>query len=89
MMALDGEGRPAPGAGQATVQILGTLTLRGGARPTTWGGTGEVRGSTVRLRARTAFAFADFERTQPCVVRVLGIRDPIRLAVDRTPRPAS
>lgn len=38
---------PLPGAGQVTVQILGALTIRGVPRPTTWEGTGEVRGMRV------------------------------------------
>ena len=32
---------PLPGSGQAPVQILGALTIRGVTRPTTWEGTAE------------------------------------------------
>jgi polyisoprenoid-binding protein YceI len=80
---------PLPGAGRATVQLLGDLTIRGVTRPTTWEGTVEFRGSTIRLQARTAFTFADFALTQPRVMRVLSIEDKIRLEVDLTLRPAS
>jgi len=80
---------PLPGAGRATVQLLGDLTIRDITRPTTWDGTVEFRGSTVRLQARTAFKFADFALTQPRVTRVLSIEDNIRLEVDLTLRPAS
>ena len=80
---------PLPGAGHATVQLLGDLTIRGVTRPTTWEGTVEFRGSTIRLQARTAFTFADFELTQPRVMSVLSIEDRIRLEVDLTLRPAS
>ncbi len=71
------------------MQILGGLTIRGVTRPTTWEGTVEFRGSTVRLHARTAFTFPDFALTQPRVLRVLSIEDSIRLEVDLTLRPAS
>jgi polyisoprenoid-binding protein YceI len=80
---------PLPGAGRATVQLLGDLTIRGVTRPTTWEGTVEFSGGTVRLQARTAFTFADFALTQPRVMRVLSIEDKIRLEVDLTLRPAS
>jgi polyisoprenoid-binding protein YceI len=71
------------------VQLLGDLTIRGVTRPTTWEGTVEFRGSTVRLQARTGFRFGDFALTQPRVMRVLSIEDHIRLEVDLTLRPAS
>lgn len=80
---------PLPGSGQAPVQLLGDLTIRDVTRPTTWEGTVEFRGSTVRLRARTGFRFGDFALTQPRVMRVLSIEDHIRLEVDLTLRPAS
>ena len=80
---------PLPGAGRATVQLLGDLTIRGVTCPTTWEGTVEFRGSTIRLQARTAFTFADFALTQPRVMRVLSIEARIRLEVDLTLRPAS
>ncbi len=80
---------PLPGAGRVTVQLLGDLTIRGVTRPTTWEGTVEFSGGTVRLQARTAFTFAEFALTQPRVMRVLSIEDKIRLEVDFTLRPAS
>ena len=80
---------PLPGAGRATVEILGDLTIRDVTRPTTWEGTVEFSGSTIRLQARTAFTFADFALPQPRVMSVLSIEDHIRLEVDLTLRPAS
>lgn len=70
------------------MQILGDLTIRDATRPT-WEGTGEFRGGTVRLQARTAFRFAPFWMTPPRVLRVLSIVDPIRLNVGLTLRLAS
>ncbi len=80
---------PLPASGRASVQILGNLTVRGVTRPTTWDGTAEFQGRAVRLQARTAFKFGDFELTQPRIFRVLSIEDLIRLEVDLTLRQAS
>lgn len=80
---------PLPASGRANVQILGNLTIRGVTRPVTWEGTVEFTGTAVRLQARTAFKFGDFELTQPRVFRVLSIEDHIRLEVDLTLRQAS
>lgn len=80
---------PLPASGRANVQILGNLTVRGVTRPTTWDGTAEFQGRAVRLQARTAFKFGDFELTQPRIFRVLSIEDLIRLEVDLTLRQAS
>ena len=80
---------PLPASGSASVQILGDLTVRGVTRPTTWDGTALFQGRAVRLQARTAFKFGDFDLTQPRIFRVLSIEDLIRLEVDLTLRQAS
>jgi len=80
---------PLPGSGSASVQIVGDLTVRGVTRPTTWDGTALFQGRAVRLQARTAFKFGEFDLTQPRIFRVLSIEDLIRLEVDLTLRQAS
>ena len=78
---------PLPASGKANVQILGSLTIRGVTRPVTWEGTAEFGRDTVRLQARTAFKFGEFELTQPRVFFLLSVDDNIRLEVDLTLRP--
>ena len=78
-----------PASGRANVQILGSLTIRGVTRPVVWDGTAEFRGDSVRLQARTAFKFGEFELTQPRVFFVLSVEDNIRLEVDLTLRQPS
>ena len=80
---------PLPASGKANVQILGTLTIRGVTRPVTWEGTAEFGRDTVRLQARTAFKFGEFELAQPRVFFLLSVDDNIRLEVDLTLRQVS
>ena len=80
---------PLPGSGRANVQMRGDLTVRGVARPVVWDGTVEFQGNSVRLQARTAFKFGDFELTRPRVLLVLSVEDNIRLEVNLTLRPVS
>ena len=80
---------PLPASGRATVEILGDLTIRGVTRPVKWDGTADFSGKTVRVQARTAFTFGEFELTQPRIFRVLSIEDRIRLEIDLTLRQAS
>ena len=73
---------PLPRAGSASVQIRGEMTVRGVTRPLVWDGTVEFQGNSIRLQARTAFKFGDFELTRPRVLLVLSVEDNIRLEVD-------
>jgi hypothetical protein len=56
---------------------------------TNFNGTALFQGRAVRLQARTAFKFGEFDLTQPRIFRVLSIEDLIRLEVDLTLRQAS
>lgn len=80
---------PLPASGRANVQVLGNLTIRGVTRPVVWDGTAEFGRDTVRLQAKTAFKFGEFDLAQPRVFFVLSLEDNIRLEVDLTLRQVS
>jgi hypothetical protein len=76
---LRGVALPLPTTGVASLELLGNLTVKGVARPTTWRVQATFAGDTVSGTARTAFTFADFQLAQPRVPIVLSVADTIRL----------
>jgi polyisoprenoid-binding protein YceI len=81
---------PLPGAGTVAVTLVGDLTVRETTRRVSWEATASFRGATgLRVRARTAFPFAEFGLRVPRVSVVLGVEDTIRLEADLVLRRAS
>ena len=77
-----------PGAGTATFELLGDLTVRGVTRPSVWQETARREAGTVVGSAATAFTFSDFGLTQPRVPVVLSVADTIKLEYEFTLGPA-
>lgn len=73
---------PLPETGSASLELVGDLTLRDVTRRLTWEATATFNGQHVRIRAHTAFRFADFGRRTPRVSVVLSVEDQIRLEAD-------
>ena len=80
--ALRGVTLPLPKAGTRSFELLGSLTVKGVTRPTTWRVQATFAGDTVSGTAATAFTFVDFELAQPRVPVVLSVADTIRLEYD-------
>jgi polyisoprenoid-binding protein YceI len=71
-----------PAAGAVSFEVVGDLTVRDATRRTTWHATATLDGPEARVRARTAFRFADFGLRVPRVAVVLGVDEVIRLEAD-------
>jgi polyisoprenoid-binding protein YceI len=81
---LPGISLPLPTAGTRTMEMLGTLTIRGVSRPTRWSVTASFADGRVTGTAETSFTFDDFGLTQPRVPIVASVADTIRLEYDFT-----
>ena len=77
--ALPGLPWPLPASGQMTFQLLGSLTIHGVTRPTTWQVTAEAKDGGFSGTAITRVKFEDFGMTQPRVAIVLSVEDDIAL----------
>lgn len=77
---------PLPTSGRVSFELVGDLTVKGVARPTTWTVTSTIDGDRLTGRAATRFTFADFQLTQPRVPIVLSVADTIGLEYDFTMR---
>lgn len=75
---------PLPTTGEATFQLIGTLTVRGVTKPATWEVTAAFAPQEVTGRATTSFTMADFDIPKPSVPRVASIEDQLRLEIDFT-----
>lgn len=80
--AFRGLPKSVPTSGSHKFDVVGSLTVKGVRRPTTWrvnatAGNGQVTGT-----ASTAFTFSDFNIEQPRVPIVLSVADTIRLEYD-------
>jgi polyisoprenoid-binding protein YceI len=65
--------------GEHTFQMIGDLTIRNVAQPTTWEVTARVADGVVTGLAKTALTFDQFQMTKPRVGSVLSVDDEIRL----------
>jgi polyisoprenoid-binding protein YceI len=73
---------PLPRTGTAAFELVGDLTVRDITRHTIWEATATFTGQEIRIQAKTAFRFADFDLTVPRVASVLSVEDNIRLETD-------
>lgn len=80
--SLRGFAGPLPTTGRRSFELVGTLTVRGVSRPTTWEVTADFSDARVTGRATTRFTFEEFELRQPRVPIVLSVSDTIRLEYD-------
>jgi polyisoprenoid-binding protein YceI len=71
-----------PTSGNGTFTLVGTLTVRGVTKPTTWTVAARYLPTTVLGSASTAFTFKDFTITQPRVPILLSVSDTIKLEGD-------
>jgi polyisoprenoid-binding protein YceI len=71
-----------PASGTKTFDVVGALTIRGVARPTTWNVTAKFDQGAVTGTATTKFTFADAGMEQPRVPVVLSVADTIKLEYD-------
>jgi polyisoprenoid-binding protein YceI len=79
---LPGITLPLPVSGTHTLEMPGTLTIRGVSRPTRWSVTASFEQGRVSGSAATAFTFDDFGLTRPRVPIVASVADTIRLEYD-------
>jgi len=80
--AINGGPKAIPTTGSATFSIIGSLTVKGVTKPTTWTVNARYLPTAVVGTAATAFTFADFSITQPKVPVLLSVADTIRLEGD-------
>ncbi len=73
---------PLPSEGQATLQLVGDMTLHGVTSPLTWEATAQFSNSTVTGQATTRFQFGQFQMDLPRAFLVVSVEDDIRLEVD-------
>ena len=73
---------PLPTSGTKILELVGTLTVRGVTRPSTWKVSAQFQGGGVTGMASTGFTFTDFQIQQPRVPVVLSVADTIRLEYD-------
>jgi polyisoprenoid-binding protein YceI len=81
---LPGITLPLPRTGTRSMEMLGTLTIRGVSRPARWQVMASFGEDRVSGSAETAFTFDDFGLTQPRVPIVASVADTIRLEYDFT-----
>ncbi|MGH7263281.1 MAG: YceI family protein [Candidatus Rokuibacteriota bacterium] len=79
---LRGLRAPLPAAGTVSFELVGDLTVREATRRTAWDATATLEGRDARVRARTAFRFADFGLRVPRVAVVLSVDEVIHLEAD-------
>jgi polyisoprenoid-binding protein YceI len=80
--AIEGGPKAIPTSGTGTFTLIGSLTVRGVTRPTTWTVKARYLPTIVIGSTATAFTFADFGITQPRVPILLSVSDTIRLEGD-------
>jgi polyisoprenoid-binding protein YceI len=80
--AIRGGPRTIPTSGTGTFTILGTLTVKGVTRPTTWTVNARYLPASVTGSTSTAFTFSDFAMAQPKVPILLSVSDTIKLEGD-------
>jgi len=73
-----------PISGSHTFDVIGSLTVKGVTKPTTWRVNAEAKNGQVKGTASTAFTFSDFNIDQPRVPIVLSVADTIKLEYDFT-----
>lgn len=87
--SLRGLPKTLPTSGAHTFDLIGSLTVRGVTKPTTWHVTAESKNGQVTGNASTLFTFSDFNIDQPRVPVLLSVNDTIRLEYDFTLVPKS
>jgi polyisoprenoid-binding protein YceI len=80
---------PFPQDGSASFELVGDLTVRGVTKRVTWGATADFNGQDIRVQAKTAFRFEEFNLSIPRVASVLSVDDHIQLEADLLLRPSS
>ena len=73
-----------PTTGSHTFDVIGSLTVHGVTKRTTWRVTAEAKNGQVTGSASTLFTFSDFNIQQPRVPVLLSVEDTIRLEYDFT-----
>ncbi len=81
---IRGVSLPLPTSGTRSLELEGTLTIKGVSRPTTWTVAATFSASTITGKAATKFTFTDFGIPQPRVPVVLSVADTIGLEYDFT-----
>jgi polyisoprenoid-binding protein YceI len=71
-----------PASGAFTFQLVGTLTIHGVSRPTTWTVNATAENGGYRGTAATEFKFGDFGMDVPRAFVVLSVEDDIKLQYD-------
>jgi polyisoprenoid-binding protein YceI len=80
--AIQGGPKTIPTTGEGTFTIVGSLTVKGVTRPTTWTVNARYLPTAVVGAASTSFTFSDFSITQPKVPILLSVADTIKLEGD-------
>lgn len=73
---------PLASTGSNSFELVGTLTVRGVSRPTTWRVSAQLNEERVSGTASTRFVFDDFQMEKPRVRSVLSVADTIALEYD-------
>ena len=73
---------PLPNSGDVQFQLIGDLTVRGVAKPTTWDVEAEITGNELIGTAVTKVTITGFGMDLPLVGSVLSIEDEIDLEID-------
>jgi polyisoprenoid-binding protein YceI len=72
---------PFPTMGQAGIQLIGDMTIKGVTKEVTWNGIAIFTKEQVSGRVMTNFTFATFGLTKPTIGRLLSVDDKIQLEV--------
>lgn len=80
--AIHGLPVPVPASGQATLHMVGNLTVRGETHPITWTATATFHDGSIAGQAKTQFTFEEMGLTKPSLARLLSVADEIRLEFD-------
>jgi len=79
---ISGLSWPLPTEGQATFQIIGTMTAHGVSSPTIWDVSAQFNTGQVRGQATTSFTFSKFNMRRPTAFFLLSVEDKISLELD-------
>lgn len=80
---------PLPTSGQATLKIIGNLTVHGKTAPTTWDATVTFAPQEVQGTATTTVKFEQFGMSPPKTFLVLSVQDNLTLEMDFVFKPGS
>lgn len=88
LRGVEGLAAPLADGEEATITLIGDLTLRETTKLVAWEATVTLTDGGLTGAAATEFEMPDFAITPPSVPVVLGLDETVRLEVDLTARPA-